>query len=81
MSKIDPSVVPARPVGSEGSDVLTVPELARLLRIGRNSAYEAIQRGEIPGVIRVGRSIRVSRATVVRWISQGASSERTENHR
>lgn len=40
--------------------VLTVPEAARLLRIGRGAAYEAIRCGEIPSV-RIGRSIRVPR--------------------
>ena len=29
---------------------LTVPELARLLRVNRNTAYEAVQRGDIPGL-------------------------------
>jgi excisionase family DNA binding protein len=40
--------------------VLTVEEAAGLLRIGRTAAYEAAKRGELP-VIRLGRSLRVSR--------------------
>jgi len=48
--------------------VLTVPEVAELLRKPRNWTYEAVARGEIPGVIRLGRSIRVSRAAIERWI-------------
>ena len=46
--------------------VLTVSEAARLLRIGRNQLYEAIGRGEIPHR-RIGRSIRLSRAALLRW--------------
>lgn len=40
--------------------VLTVEEAARVLRIGRGQAYQAIRCGEIPSV-RIGRSIRVPR--------------------
>ena len=36
----------------------TIPEAGRILGIGRNSAYEAARRGEIP-VIRIGGRIVV----------------------
>jgi len=51
--------------------VLTVPEAARILRIGPNQLYNAIGRGEVPHR-RVGRSIRLSRAAILRWL-EGAS--------
>ena len=44
--------------------VLTVEEVARVLRIGRGAAYEAVRRGDIPS-LRLGRSIRVSRHAVL----------------
>lgn len=40
--------------------VLTVEEVAKVLRISRGSAYEAVRTGAIPSV-RVGRVIRVPR--------------------
>ena len=43
--------------------VLTVEEAARLLRVGRSAAYEAVRAGEIP-TIRIGRSIRVPRVAL-----------------
>jgi excisionase family DNA binding protein len=49
-------------------DVLTVDQAARFLGIGRNSAYEAVRRGELPH-IKVGRSIRVSRAGLKRMLN------------
>jgi excisionase family DNA binding protein len=49
--------------------VLTVDELRLRLRCGRRAAYEAIARGEVPGVIRLGRSIRISTAAVDRWLN------------
>lgn len=40
--------------------VLTVEEAARVLRIGRSSAYEGVRSGQIPA-IRIGRTLRVPR--------------------
>lgn len=51
--------------------VLTVDELAALLRVERKTAYAAIARGEIPGVRRIGGVIRVSRDAVLAWLAQG----------
>ena len=47
---------------------MTVDELARILRVNRKTAYEAVANGQIPGVRRIGRTIRVCRATVVDWL-------------
>lgn len=46
---------------------LKVPEVAEILRIARNRAYELIADGEIPAV-RIGRSVRVSRKGLDRWL-------------
>ena len=46
-------------------------ELADLLRVERKTVYSAIRRGEIPGVQRVGRTIRIGRAAVVSWLNSG----------
>ena len=68
-------VAAARPANDGKEDTLsrmptfiTVDELAKLLRLNRNTTYEAVQRGEIPGVTRIGRRIRICRDTVVRWL-------------
>jgi excisionase family DNA binding protein len=48
---------------------LTVAEAARALGIGRNTAYAAAQRGDIP-TIRVGRRILVPRAGLERLLCE-----------
>lgn len=63
---------------ADGKAVLTVEELARLLRIGRNQAYEAIERGEVPGVLRLGHSIRLSVPTVQSWLGVDAEKRDLE---
>ena len=54
----------------ETGDVLTVAEVAKLLRVGRNAVYDAAARGEIPHR-RVGRLLRFHRAAVMRWLEAG----------
>ena len=46
----------------------TVEEVAHVLGIGRNSAYEAVRRGEIPAV-RLGRRLLVPKAALERLLS------------
>ena len=47
---------------------ITVAEAARYLGIGRNSAYEAVRRNEIPS-IRIGRRIVIPRHRFLEWLS------------
>lgn len=47
--------------------LLTVEEMASVLRIGRNAAYQLIKDGVICS-IRIGRSIRIPRAALIQFI-------------
>ena len=49
--------------------ILTVSELCEVLRIGRRQGYELVHRDGFPS-IRVGRSIRVPRQGLERWLSE-----------
>ncbi len=60
------------------TDVLTVDELASLLRVNRKTCYAAIGRGEIPGARRIGTTIRISRSRVMRWLEEGGAGARRE---
>lgn len=48
--------------------VITVEEAAALARVSRQSAYEAVRRGEIP-TVRLGRRILVPREKFLRMLS------------
>jgi excisionase family DNA binding protein len=67
MAAADPLAPPYPP--TDEPTVLTVDELAALLRIERKTAYAAIARGEIPGARRIGGVIRISRAAVLEWLA------------
>ena len=50
-----------------GKATVSIPEAARLLGIGRTTAYELASRGEFPvPVLRVGRQFRVPLAGMAR---------------
>ena len=70
---LDPEAA-ARP--DELPPIITVDELADLLRVERKTAYAAVTRGEIPGVRRLGRCIRISRDAVMRWLDAGVTAKR-----
>ncbi|BBL79082.1 hypothetical protein RxyAA322_09360 [Rubrobacter xylanophilus] len=48
---------------------LKVPEVAEVLQIARSRAYELVGSGQIPSV-RIGRSVRVSRRELDRWLEE-----------
>lgn len=48
--------------------LLSVPEAARMLRIGTTLAYELIGHGDLPHV-RLGRALRVPRRALEEWIA------------
>ena len=45
-------------------DVLTVPEAAKLLRIGKNQAYELVKNGRL-GAIKLGKKIIVPKLSLI----------------
>jgi excisionase family DNA binding protein len=76
-----------RPVGSvrpteDLPAILRVEELAKLLRVNRKTAYEAVASGLVPGARRIGRTIRIDRDVVLKWLSgQGCVSRSSRRKR
>jgi excisionase family DNA binding protein len=53
----------------EQQDWLKVPKVAEVLRIARSRAYELVAGEKIPAV-KIGRSVRVSRKELDRWLEE-----------
>ena len=51
---------------------MSIPEAAKLLGIGRTSAYEAVRRGELP-VIMIGRRILVPIVALERMLEEAGN--------
>ncbi len=57
--------------GSNGLPVLlTADETADLLRTSRKAIYVMAERGQLPGVTRIGRRLLVQRDALVDWLDQ-----------
>lgn len=59
----------------EYPDVLEPQQVAEILGISRNACYAAIKAGSIPA-FRIGKLIRVSRASLRRLFASGAAGAR-----
>ena len=55
-------------------DVLTAEEVAEVLRLGRNTVYDALRSGTIPSV-RVGRRLLVPKHALERLLSGDPQSK------
>jgi excisionase family DNA binding protein len=67
----------AAPLGVEPpSLVITVDEAAVLLRVNRKTVYDSIKRGELPGVRRIGGTIRLCRSSLIEWLATGQGPAR-----
>ena len=56
-------------------ELLTVDDLAEILKMKPKSIYVLVAENRLPGVLRVGRrAIRFRKAAVVHWLATGQSS-------
>lgn len=53
--------------------LLTVEEMAKILRIGRSSAYELCRQKEFP-VIRIGKNIRIPEKALLDWVERQSTT-------
>jgi len=64
---------PATHVGQNQGSVMTLDEVAGYLRVHRSTLYRLINRGELPGVFRVGSDYRVLRDEFLKWVQSRTS--------
>ncbi len=64
--------------GVNDRDWLSVQEAAKKLGMGRDAAYDAFHRGELPGAVRIGRRILVARRAIEGELSEGRVNEIAE---
>jgi excisionase family DNA binding protein len=53
--------------------LLTVDEVAAILRTTRVAIYAMVERGQLPGVVRIGRRVLVREADLVEFIRQNTA--------
>ena len=58
--------------------LLTVPEVADLLRTTTKGVYAMVERALLPGVIRIGRRVLIRSGVLVDWLRQKSASSPKE---
>lgn len=62
--------------------LMTVPEVAAVLRTSSKAIYSMIDRGQLPGVIRIGRRrILVKRRDLLAFLDRNSTPSSQENRR
>ena len=61
--------------------LMTVDEVAALLRTSRKAIYAMIERGQLPGVTRIHRRVLVRSAELVHWLDQKCAPSPEESRR
>ena len=56
------------------SFLMTVAEVADFLRTSPKGVYAMVERGHLPGVIRIGRRLLFRRDTLVDWLDESCAS-------
>jgi excisionase family DNA binding protein len=50
--------------------LLTIDEVAEILRTSRKAIYGLIERHQLPGVVYIGRRVLVRRTTLLEWLRE-----------
>jgi excisionase family DNA binding protein len=73
MKQVGRNSMPQRgPVSQQGGlpSLHTTDEVAEALRTTRKAVYAMAERGQIPGVVRIGRRVLFQRQALVDWLRQ-----------
>lgn len=73
-SNADDEVVRTRNAVDLPPSLLKVQDLASLLATSSSGVYSRVARGQIPGALRIGRSIRFDPRVIARWLSANKAS-------
>ena len=58
--------------------LLTVDDAAQLLRTTKKAVYVMIERGQLPGVTRLGRRVLLRSDRLLEWLDQNCASSPKE---
>lgn len=64
------------PVQTQGSELLTIKDVARLLKIKPDTLYRWVKRGQLPGV-KIGKEWRIPRSDVEKFVGRSLSYDHT----
>lgn len=51
-------------------ELLTIDDVARVLRTSRGAVYAMVARGQLPGLTRIGRRVLIRADSLLDWLNQ-----------
>ena len=54
--------------------LLTPNEVAELLRTSRKAIYSMVERGQLPGIVRIGRRLLLREDALLDWLRQRSTA-------
>lgn len=79
--RFQPASRPRAADDDEWFDLLTVAEVASILKTSRKAIYSMRDRGQLPEPIRIGRRVLFRRVDLVRWLSERRAVSLTGDER
>ena len=61
--------------------LLTPEEVGALMRTSRKAIYSMVERGQLPGVIRIGRRVLIRSRDLLDWLDHNRAPSPQENRR
>lgn len=58
---------------AEIPELLTIQEMAGILRTSPKAIYAMVERAQLPGVVRIGRRVLIRRDALAQWLDQKQS--------
>jgi excisionase family DNA binding protein len=62
-------------------ELLTAEEVATVLRTSRKAVYAMAERGQLPGIRRIGRRLLIDRDELLEWLDHNCASSPKEMRR
>jgi excisionase family DNA binding protein len=66
---------------SDSKLLLTVPEVADVLRTSVKAVYSMVERNQLPGVVRIGRRVLIKRVALLLFIDHNCTLSSQESRR
>jgi excisionase family DNA binding protein len=61
---------PDRPNRTSHPTLLTIDEVGLVLRTSKKGVYAMVERGQLPGVVRIGRRVLIREDALLHWLGQ-----------
>ena len=63
------------------SELIDTPTLAAILSVSPTTVRRLVDSGRVPGVVRLGRSVRYRRSVICKWLDTSCAAQIAQGHK